>query len=244
MIVGDLFSGIGGFSLAAEWMDWETAFFSEIDPYASAVLKQHWPDVPNLGDITRIDWAHVAPVDVLTGGFPCQDISPAGLQAGIEGEHSGLWREIARAIRYLRPRFVVVENSAALVSRGLDVVLSDLATLGYDAEWSVLSACAVGASHVRERVYLLAYPNAQHGKARLRCAAPQTIGALQPGHRRTRASAGPTAWVEDPSALYGGANGLPYRLERNQGLGNSIVPHCALEIFKVISQREQRAIAA
>ena len=243
MIVGDLFSGIGGFSLAAEWMGWRTAWFSEIDPFASRVLAHHWPDVPNHGDITRIDWTTVEPVDVLTGGFPCQDISPAGFGVGITGERSGLWREIVRAIRHLRPQYVVVENSAALVHRGLDVVLSDLATVGYDAEWSVLSACAVGASHVRERVYLLAYPNPLYGQARFWRAPAQAQRTLRAPRGRTSAGAGAPAWVEDPSALYGGADGLPDRLERNQAIGNSIVPRCALEIFRTIDamMRQERA---
>jgi DNA (cytosine-5)-methyltransferase 1 len=163
MKVGDLFSGIGGFSLAARWMGWETAWFSEIDPYASAVLATHWPDVPNHGDVTMIDFTQVEPVDLLCGGFPCQDISNAGKHAGIEGGRSGLWRHFARAIRELRPRYVVVENVAALLVRGIDRVLGDLAALGYDAEWTVLSAADVGAPHLRRRIWVVAYPNEQAG---------------------------------------------------------------------------------
>ena len=234
VLVGDLFSGIGGFSLAAHWMGWRTAWFSEIDPFACRVLAHHWPDVPNLGDITRIDWTTVAPVDVVTGGFPCQDISPAGRGAGITGARSGLWGEIVRAVGVLRPRYVVVENSAMLLTRGLDVVLGDLCALGYDAEWSVISACAVGAAHVRERVYILAHADAQYGAPGVRRAAPQAQRALRPARSGARAGARPPAWVEDPSAFYGGADGVPDRVDRNAALGNSIVPQCAVEIFRTI----------
>ena len=118
--VGSLFAGIGGFDLAAQWVGWRTVWVSEIDPFASAVLAERFPGVPNHGDITRINFANVEPVDVLCGGFPCQDISTAGKGAGIDGERSGLWREYARAIGELRPRCVVVENVAALLGRGLE----------------------------------------------------------------------------------------------------------------------------
>lgn len=234
MRLGSLFAGIGGFDLAARWMGWETAWFSEIDPYASSVLAHHWPGVPNHGDITTLDFRRVEPVDMLCGGFPCQDISNAGKRKGIEGERSGLWREYARAIGDLRPRYVVVENSADLVTRGLDRVLGDLADLRYDAEWTVLSACAVGAPHMRERVYLVAYPNGQHGPEGLWGAASQTNRPLLAADRGQGASPGAPTWVEDPSALYGGADGLPYRVERNHALGNAIVPQCAFVIFQRI----------
>ena len=156
MRVGSLFAGIGGFDLAAAWMGWSTAWVSEIDPFACQVLARHFPDAPNLGDITQIDFTTVEPVDVLVGGFPCQDISNAGKQAGITGARSGLWFEYARAIRELRPRYVVVENVAALVAGGLDVVLGCLADLGYDAEWRVFGASDVGAPHQRHRIWILA----------------------------------------------------------------------------------------
>jgi DNA (cytosine-5)-methyltransferase 1 len=157
LTVGSLFSGIGGIDLGLERAGMRTRWFSEIDPYASRVLKKHWPDVPNYGDITQIDFRAVEPVDVLAGGFPCQDVSNAGKREGIDGERSGLWSEYARAIGELRPRYVFVENVAALLVRGLDRVLGDLAALGYDAEWDCIPAAAVGAPHLRDRLYLVAY---------------------------------------------------------------------------------------
>jgi DNA (cytosine-5)-methyltransferase 1 len=168
----DLFSGIGGFSLGLERTGgFETVAFCEIEPFPRKVLAKHWPgvkcyeDVTKLtGDILRRDGISV---DVITGGFPCQDISCAGKQAGIgEGTRSGLWSEIVRLIGELSPRYVIVENVAALLSgpgeqRGgwFGSILGDLAECGYDAEWENIPAAAVGAPHRRERVWIVAYPN-------------------------------------------------------------------------------------
>lgn len=159
---GSLFSGYGGLDLAAEEVLGATcAWHSEVDPNASKLLAAHWPDVANLGDITAIDWTAVEPVDVIAGGFPCQDISSAGRGAGIkEGTRSGLWYRYCDAVRALRPRLVVVENVGALVVRGLDTVLADLASIGYDAEWTCLRASDIGAPHRRERLFLVAWPAA------------------------------------------------------------------------------------
>jgi DNA (cytosine-5)-methyltransferase 1 len=166
--IGSLFAGIGGFDLAARWMGWETAWFSEIDPYASAVLAKHWPQVPNHGDITQIDFTQVEPVDMLCGGFPCQPHSLAGKRKASADERD-LWGEYERAIRLLRPRYVVAENVPGLLTseRGeyFARVLGSLAALRYDAEWTVLSAADVGAPHLRERVWIVAYPT-DHGTRR------------------------------------------------------------------------------
>lgn len=152
-----LFSGIGGIDLGLERAGFTIVAHSEIDQYASRVLAKHWPGVPNVGDITKADWSDwVGHVDVIAGGFPCQDISLAGKGAGIEGSRSGLWSEYARVVRVLRPRYVIVENVAALLSRGLDRVLGDLASLGYDAWWDCIPAASVGAPHRRDRVFIVA----------------------------------------------------------------------------------------
>ena len=159
MRVGSLFSGIGGIELGLERAGFETAWFCEVEPYACAVLKKNWPGIPNIGDITAVDWRTVERVDVLTGGFPCQDISIAGKRRGITGERSGLWKEYLRAIRHLRPRFIIVENVARLLRSGIWVVLEDLAKEGYDAEWRVFRAQDFGAPHKRERCFIIAYPH-------------------------------------------------------------------------------------
>lgn len=250
MRVGSLFAGIGGFDLAARWMGWETAWFSEIDPYASAVLEKHWPGVPNHGDITRIDFTQVEPVDMLCGGFPCQDISNAGKRKGIEGERSGLWSEYARAIGELRPRYVVVENVAALLGRGLERVLGDLAALGYDAEWEVLRASWFGVPQDRDRIFIVAHPprhrsrtvfhqdtfNALRYSARLDGRSGKTPDAYDENYR---AGAVPVLGYSEGAALPNGSrsgtyDGVPRRMDRYRAIGNAIVPQVALEIFRAI----------
>jgi DNA (cytosine-5)-methyltransferase 1 len=167
MNVLDLFSGIGGFSLGLERAGMRTVAFCEIEPHARAVLRKHWPDVPCYDDIKsltadRLRADGIVP-NVICGGFPCQDISFAGKGAGIDGDRSGLWSEYARIIGEVRPRYVIVENVSALLGRGLDRVLGDLAALGYDAEWHCIRAADVGAPHLRDRLWIIAYP--QHSDA-------------------------------------------------------------------------------
>ncbi len=157
LTVGSLFAGIGGFDLGLERTGgFEVRWQCEIDDYCRRVLAKHWPDVKRYGDIREL--ADVERVDVLCGGFPCQDISNAGKRAGIDGERSGLWSEYVRIIRMVRPRYVLVENVAALLNRGMERVLGELSESGYDAEWDIISASAVGAPHRRERVWIIAYP--------------------------------------------------------------------------------------
>ncbi len=161
MRVLDLFSGIGGFSLGLERAGMRTVAFCEIEPYCRAVLAKHWPDIPCFPDIRGIDsyqLGRIGGIDVICGGFPCQDISVAGKGAGLAGERSGLWSEYARLIGLVRPQYVIVENVSALLGRGLDTVLGDLAALGYDAEWHCIPAAYVGAPHRRDRVWIVAYP--------------------------------------------------------------------------------------
>src|SRR5690554_653526 len=146
----DLFSGIGGFSLGLERTGgFETVAFCEIEDFPRRVLAKHWPEVPRYEDVCQLNADTLARdgigVDVIRGGFPCQDVSTAGPGGGLDGERSGLWREFARLISELGPRYVIVENVAALLSRGLDRVLRDLAALGYDAEWHCIPASALGA---------------------------------------------------------------------------------------------------
>ncbi|MBU8857731.1 DNA cytosine methyltransferase [Micromonospora sp. WMMB482] len=137
------------------------AWYAETDRHAAAVCAHHWPAVPNLGDIGAVNWTRVEPVDVLTAGFPCQDISNAGKRAGITGQHSSLWSAVADAVRALRPPLVFVENVAALLRRGFDVVEADLAAIGYDTSWTCLRASDIGAPHRRDRLFLLAVPTGQ-----------------------------------------------------------------------------------
>jgi DNA (cytosine-5)-methyltransferase 1 len=155
--VGSLCTGYGGLDLAVTAvLDARLAWYAETDRHASTVLAHRFPGIPNLGDIRTINWSDVAPVDVVTAGFPCQDISDAGKREGIHGPRSSLWSAVADAVRGLRPGLVFVENVAALLRRGLDVVHADLATLGYDTSWLCLRASDIGAAHRRDRLFLLA----------------------------------------------------------------------------------------
>lgn len=157
-----LFAGAGGGILGGQLLGWRTVCAVELDPYAASVLLARQndgilPPFPVWDNVCTFDgrpWRGI--VDVISGGFPCQDISAAGKGAGITGSRSGLWKEFARIIGEVRPLYVYVENSPILTSRGLDVVLGDLAALGLDAEWGVLSAADVGAPHRRDRVWIVA----------------------------------------------------------------------------------------
>ena len=139
----------------------ETVWFCEQDEFCQKVLAKHWPGVPCYPDVTELKGSDVEPIDLLCGGFPCQDLSYAGRGAGIEGARSGLWSEYARLVGELRPRYVVVENVPALLGRGLGRVLADLAALGYDTEWDCLPASAFGAPHRRDRIWIVAYPECE-----------------------------------------------------------------------------------
>ncbi|WP_433458376.1 DNA cytosine methyltransferase [Micromonospora sp. CA-248212] len=157
--IGSLCTGYGGLDMAVELvLGGQLTWYAETDRHAASVCAHHWPGIPNLGDIRTVDWTRVKPVDVLTAGFPCQDISNAGRRAGITGEHSSLWRFVADAVRVLRPPVVFVENVAALLQRGFDVVEADLAAIGYDTSWLCLRASDIGAAHRRDRLFLLATP--------------------------------------------------------------------------------------
>ncbi|QKW40393.1 DNA cytosine methyltransferase [Actinomadura sp. NAK00032] len=199
-------TGYGGLDLAVSAvLDVETAWVADPDPGAAAILAHHWPDVPNLGDITAVDWTTVPPVDVVAAGFPCTDLSLAGAGAGItEGTQSGLWLVIAAALGVLRPRLVVLENVRAIVARrpGLDRVLSDLARLGFDAEWTCVRASDAGAAHQRWRWYLLAWP-ADADRPRLE--GPRLRGTT-PERRRTAADPARDRWHQgrpEPTRVIG-----------------------------------------
>jgi DNA (cytosine-5)-methyltransferase 1 len=158
-----LFAGAGGGILGGHLLGWRTVCAVEWEPYAASVLVQRQndgvlPTFPIWDDVQTFDgrpWRGI--VDVVSGGFPCQDISAAGKGAGIDGERSGMWREMARLICEVRPRYAFIENSPMLTTRGLDVVLSDLASMGFDARWGVLGAADVGAPHQRDRIWVVAH---------------------------------------------------------------------------------------
>lgn len=155
----DIFSGIGGFSFGLEKSGMKTVAFCEINPFCQKVLSKHWPDVPLFHDITLLGKKDLPQIDVIAGGFPCQDISIAGKKKGINAERSGLWTEFARLINEIRPKYAIIENVANLRSQGLARVLKDLWKIGYNAEWHCIPASAVGGLHRRDRIWIIAYPN-------------------------------------------------------------------------------------
>lgn len=192
VIVGSLCTGYGGLDHAAltAFGGGRVAWVADPDPHVTALLQARLPRVPNLGDIRVVDWTTVEGVDVLTAGFPCQDISAAGRRAGIKnGTRSGLFFDVIRAINTLRPSAVVIENVAALRWRGggLDIVLAELHHAGYDSLWTSLRASDIGAPHRRERVFLLAWP--QHSTAHtLRLATGKPCRPRRPAAAPTRAN--------------------------------------------------------
>lgn len=264
----DLFSGIGGFSLGLERTGgFETVAFCEIEPFPRRVLARHWPEVPCYHDVReltaeRLDADGIA-VDVICGGFPCQDISLAGAGAGLDGERSGLWSEYARLIGELRPRYVIVENVAALLGRGLGPILENLAALGYDSEWHCIPACAAGAPHRRDRVWIIAYPGGeQHqgdcppisralaeelsnpGQAMANSANSRRKGARDVPRAKgeTRQSFGTTWWATEPD-VDRVAHGVPQRMDRLKGLGNAVVPQIPELIGRAILASRTEAAA-
>lgn len=269
----DLFSGVGGFSLGLERTGgFETVAFCEQSLFCTDVLKKHWPKVPVYDDVrtlSAIDLAHdgIGPIDVICGGFPCQDISFAGKGAGLAGERSGLWREYARLIGELAPTIVIVENVTALLSRGLGDVLGDLAALGYDAIWDDISAEDIGAPHPRSRVWIIAYTRSS-GLEGLRLA--RRIEAEVAKSRSTnddtnaafvsrlhsmgkrglcavidssadRPAWGGQQWPQTESTLCRVGDGLPDRVDRTSALGNAVVPQIPELIGRAIL--EARAAA-
>ena len=233
-----LFAGAGGGVLAGKMLGWRTVCAVELDDYARRVLIARQDDgsldpFPIWDDIRTFDgrpWSGL--VDVVSGGFPCQDISVAGKGAGLDGVRSGLWSEFARIIREVRPQFVLVENSPALTSRGLGRVLGDLATLGYDAEWGVLGADAVGAPHRRERIWIVA---ADADGLRQ----PQPQGLERDKRRRACDGSredGAAWWATEPD-VGRVAHGVAARVDRLQCLGNGQVPQCAAEAWRQLVAR-------
>ena len=263
----DGFAGIGGFSYAAHKLvgGFETTQFVEIDPFCQKVLKKHFPNTPIHDDI-RTFTARPFQYDVITGGFPCQDLSVAGRRAGITKEsRSGLFYELIRIIRLVRPKFVVMENVAAILNNGLDIVLGELSEAGYDAEWSIISASSLGACHRRSRWWLVAYPNSFRcgGRDSERCSIQERkiLSGKQKGSemgseiercslddhrwRNTKHRLNPN-WKEYgvKPTIYRNPNGVSSRLDKNRShaLGNSLVPQAAALPLQRIIDLEKKNI--
>jgi len=200
LTVGSLFSGIGGLDLGLERAGMNVIWQSEIDPYGCRVLKKHWPEVPNHGNIKEINWRNVIRPDVLCGGYPCQPFSTAGKRNGTDDPRH-LWPWVREAISELRPKYAILENVRGHVSLGLSTVLGEMASIGYDAEWQIVSAASVGAPHLRERVIILAYPN---GGRQQECQSEtkQTTG-ISCGCKQCTDTLGELAYADGIGSLHG-----------------------------------------
>lgn len=231
---GSLFAGIGGFDLGFERAGMECRWQVENQTARQKLLSLRWPHAGRWDDVSTFpptpasDWT----VDVLCGGFPCQDISLCGDGAGIDGERSGLWGQYARIVRTLRPRYVVVENVTALASRGLDRVLGDLAACGFDAEWDCLPASAFGAYHERDRIFVVAYPTRVDGRPHDLLEAGLDWGPSLQSRRLSGmavASAGQrqNTRLRCEPGLDRLVRRVPGALDRLEGVGNSVYPAVA-----------------
>lgn len=218
-----LFAGIGGFDLGLERTGgFETVAFCEINTKARAILAKHWPDVPCYDDVRTLTARSLAAdgifPNVIAGGFPCQDISSQGARAGLVGDRSGLWFEMVRLGRELRPDFFVVENVAELLLNGFGDVLGSLASIGYDAEWDCIPAGTIGAPHLRDRIWIIAYPSEKPG-----------LHESDAWQTAKRLLDHPTYWQANPwdasaPAVCRVDDGIPGRVDRTEQLGNSLVP--------------------
>ena len=255
----DLFSGIGGITKALE--DWVTpCAYCENDPYAQAVLlsrmaKGDLPSAPIWDDVRTLKGSMLPQVDIIYGGFPCQDISVAGKGKGLAGERSGLFFEIARLVSEIRPTFLFLENVSAINIRGLGTVTAEITERGYDSRWITLSASEVGALHQRKRWWLLAYSDSERRREKqIRIKGSSDKAELgndgeaklmgDTGHRRKKKfgqvrsdveedEQGSSWWSTEP-IVDRVANGIPFRVDRIRGLGNSVVPQCAKEAFEIL----------
>ena len=244
----DLFSGIrvGGFSLGLERTGgFETVAFCEIEPFPRRVLAKHWPEVPCYDDVRTLTGDVLArdgiAVDVICGGFPCQDISSGGQGAGITGSRSGLWAEYARLIGELRPSYVIVENVAALRGRGLGRVLQDLAEIGFDAEWHCIPATALGLPHERDRIWIVAYPTPlrrDEGRGRSAGWGWSVWSRLRRGPDAAAEAANDD---EVRSGFIRIVDGVPNRVDRLGALGNAVVPQIPELIGRAILSAQAAA---
>ena len=238
-----LFAGAGGGILGGKLLGWQTVCAVELDSYAASVLLQRQndgclPPFPIWDDVCTFDgkpWRGV--VDVVSGGFPCQDISAAGKGAGITGDRSGLWKEMARIIREVRPQYCFVENSPMLTSRGLGVVLGDLAEMGFDAEWGVLGAKALGSACDGERMWVLAF---KANRSMLEGMDFQEINFPDPEESRRRQytrAVGEMLSQDDYSRVKRDPNAVAAQMDRLKAIGNGQNPIVAATAFRKLHDR-------
>ena len=226
----DLFSGIGGFALAARWAGYQTIAFCEQDRFCQRVLERHWPGVPCVEDVHDLDGKDYEGVTLLTGGFPCQPFSQCGKRRGKDDDRA-IGGEMVRIISEARPAWVLGENVSGFETMGLDDMLSDLESLGYACQTFIIPACALNAPHRRDRVWIIAHAKSEggeRGEAGVKGLAPQLEEGLL---GRSGAGGGRGNWTTEPD-VGRVAHGIPSRVDRLKGLGNAIVPQVAYEIIR------------
>jgi DNA (cytosine-5)-methyltransferase 1 len=267
-----LFAGAGGGILGGKLLGWRTVCAVEWEPYPASVLVARQndkvlPPFPIWDDVQTFDgkpWRGI--VDVISGGFPCQDISSAGKGAGIDGERSGMWREMARIICEVEPRFVFVENSPMLTSRGLGRVLGDLSSMGFDAAWGVLGAANIGANHQRDRIWIVArnvsnseklFSNGSNNYTSISLEretesefgnsywqknvsdtnlSQQQRGSVSIGIQQENSFGSDSCWWETEPNVGRVADGVDARVDRLKAIGNGQVPLCAATAWKILSK--------
>jgi len=259
-----LFAGAGGGILGGKLLGWRTVCAVEWEPYAASVLVARQndkvlPPFPIWDDVQTFDgkpWRGI--VDVVSGGFPCQDISVAGRGDGLDGERSGMWHHMARVVSEVRPRYVFVENSPMLTTRGGTRVIGDLTALGYDCRWTVMGAADVGANHQRDRIWILAYANSMRELQQTRSERDERDGisdsseTMADSKRRkskmgwddagmgwleklgSQGNAGASWWASEPD-VGRVAHGVAARVDRLKAIGNGQVPLCAATAWRVLS---------
>jgi DNA (cytosine-5)-methyltransferase 1 len=239
MNVLDLFSGIGGFSLGLERAGMRTVAFCETGKFQRGVIERHWPAVPILGDVTSADFPRA---DVITAGFPCQDISSSGNRAeraGIAGSRSGLFWEVIRAVRLVRPRFVILENVAILLARGMGTVLGALAARGYDTQWDCVPAAAVGSPCLRDRVFIVAHTDRSSVVEECDFFPKAELSAPRRRHASGLDLATDGPWSAMPEVCrvdYG----IPGTMDRLSALGNAVVPQIPEIIGRAIMKAHSK----
>ena len=264
LTVGSLFSGIGGFDKGLQDAGMKIRWQVEINEWCRKVLTKHWLEVPKYGDIRALDWSTVAPVDLLCGGFPCQPFSVAGKRQGADDDRN-MWPEFRRAVAALKPRWVLGENVSGAKSYIESVVLPDLEALGYETAVLGIPACAVGAPHRRERLWIVGYSTSQQWSGKWETSREQQIQAGRPGARsedvahaksqqargilqrtispnagaRSNGTAEASSWAVEPN-VGRVAHGVPHRVDRLRGLGNAVVPQIVEHLGHLIQAVEQR----
>ena len=235
----DLFSGIGGFALAAKWSGFQTIGFCETNKFCRQILAKRWPEVPIYGDIRKLTGEQIKKTsgipDIITGGFPCQPYSIAGKRRGKKDDRS-LWPEMLRIIREMEPAWVIAENVRGIVSMELDQVLADMEDSNYHTESFIIPACAVNAPHRRDRVWIVANSIGKRlqGDVGQRKARKTKKKGKPKGHFAKR-----SWWSLEPS-VDRVADGIPRRVDRLKSLGNAVVPQIPWEFYEIIKQIESQ----